>query len=300
MKNILFLLVIFLSFNTVSFAQEPLTGSVEMTEAFVFTQKDKFGLKDKQDNIVLPAEYKKLIRVNGATWIAQKKNKFGIADNSGNFIVKPKYRHADRLIGRYVKLGNDKDYGLYDETGKKILPHEYSKIDLLFGGMFLTYKNYKYGVVDFNGNTILDNRFDDIYMPKSNIMRIQYEGQWYEIERLASEDLLLPDDITSVKTDKNFKVTHLFTDTGLVSGYSVLTFTDYFIKIFSSISPAHEETIDELMFSNGADTVPILMKFTWVPRYPFTFVKLYCRNVRNPNNGPLIDVRNDLKKKINE
>ena len=108
----------------------------------------------------------------------------------------------------------------------------------------------------------------------------------------------LPEDITTVKTDKNFKVTNLITDTGAVSGYSVLTFTDYLIKVFSSISPAHEETIDELMLSQGAETVSIFIKLSWLPKYPYTYVRKYFSNLRNPNNGPLVDVRNDLKQKI--
>ena len=219
-------------------------------------------------------------------------------NSNGEYLVEPKYTHTERVLGRFAKFGNDSNYGLYDSEGSLILPHEYTKIDLLFGGMFLTYKDYKYGVVDFNGRTILENKFDDIYMPKPNIMRIKYEGEWYEIERIASEELQLPEDITTVKTDKNFKVTNLITDTGAVSGYSVLTFTDYLIKVFSSISPAHEETIDELMLSQGAETVSIFIKLSWLPKYPYTYVRKYFSNLRNPNNGPLVDVRNELKQKI--
>lgn len=264
----------------------------------VFSEKNLFGLKDLSGNVIVHPEYKKLIKLGKSSYIVQKKNRFGMIDSYGNYLVEPKYTHTERVLGKYAKFGNDSNYGLYNADGQMILPHEYSKIDLLFGGMFLTYKNYKYGVVDFSGRTILENKFDDIYMPKSNIMRIKYEGEWYEIERIASEELQLPEDITSVKTDKNFKVTNLITDTGAVSGYSVLTFTDYLIKVFSSISPAHEETIDELMLSQGAETVSIFIKLSWLPKYPFTYAKKYFSNLRNPYNGPLVDVRNELKQKI--
>ena len=219
-------------------------------------------------------------------------------DNAGNFLVKPKYRHVERIQLKYVKLGNDNDYGLYDETGKAIIPPEYDSLDLLFGGMILTYKNYHYGVSDFSGKVLLDNLFDDIYMPKPNIMRLKYQGQWYEIEQVSADTLTLPEDINTVKTDANFKVTNLVSNTGVMSGYSVLTFTDYLIKVFSSISPAHEATIDELMLSQGADTVNILLKFTWLPKYPFTYAKNYYRTIRNPNNGPLSDVRTNLIRQI--
>ena len=68
--------------------------------------------------------------------------------------------------------------------------------------------------------------------------------------------------------------------------------------MFSSISPAHEDTVDELMLSQGADTMNIFMKLTWLPKYPFVYVRKYYENVRNPNNGPLTDIRDELKQQI--
>ena len=142
------------------------------------------------------------------------------------------------------------------------------------------------------------NVFDEIYMPQPNIMRIEYNGQWYEIEQIAGGEIKLPEDVKNIKTNSNFKVTEFVKDPLTASGYSAVTFTDYFLKIFSSISPSHEETIDELMLSQGADTVNIFIKFTWLPKYPFTFAKKYYHNIRTPNNGPLSNVKSDLKKKL--
>ena len=52
------------------------------------------------------------------------------------------------------------------------------------------------------------------------------------------------------------------------------------------------------MLSQGAETVNIFIKFTWLPKYPFTFAKKYYHNMRTPNNGPLSDIKNDLKQKM--
>ncbi len=164
--------------------------------------------------------------------------------------------------------------------------------------MFLTYKNYKYGIVGYDGKIILENDFDDIYMPKPNVMRIEYEGKWYELEQVNAQTLTLPADAkTNLATKEDLDLRNIVVNTGVMSGYSVLTFSDYLIKIFSSISPAHEDTIDELMLSQGADTVNILVKLTWIPKYPVVYVKKYYENVRNPNNGPLSGVRKELKQK---
>ena len=296
----LFLVLLFSSQNTFAQTQEPLKAQLTMRDVVVFSNNKNtlFGLKDKSGNIVVDAQYKKLIRLGTSSWIINKKNKYGIMDSSGNILVEPKFRHVDRMMLKYVKLGNENNYGVYDEKGEIILPNEYMTINMLFGGMFLIKKNYKYGVADRNGNIILKPIFDEIYMPKPNIMRIEYNGQWYEIEQIAGGEIELPEDVKNIKENKNFKVTEFVKDPLTASGYSAVTFTDYFLKIFSSISPSHEETIDELMLSQGADTVNIFIKCTWLPKYPFTFAKKYYHNIRTPNNGPLSNVKSDLKKKL--
>lgn len=290
MKKLLFLIC-----TTFFLIQNSSLGQIN-----IYSEDNKFGIKNEQQEIVVKPIYNKIIRLSDESFIVQKKNKFGIINKDGEILVPIKYRHVERVLGKYAKLGNYGDFGLYDETGFAVIPPIYDSIDLLFGGMLLTYKDYKYGVSDFNGKVILENIFDDIYMPKPNIMRIEYNGQWYEIEQVTSDTLKLPDDVKTVKTSSDFKVTNIVVSTGVVSGYSVLTFTDYLIKLISSISPAHEDTIDELMLSQGAETVSILIKLTWLPRYPFSYARNYYKYIRNPNNGPLSSIRKKLLKKMNK
>lgn len=283
------------------FSIEAIQKPLSMNEIAVFSNEkgNLFGLKAKNsDEIIVDAKYKKLIRLGNSSWIINQKNKYGLIDCSGEILVEPKYRHVDRMLGKYVKLGNENSYGVYNEKGENIIPNEYMSVDMLFGEMFLIKKNYKYGVTDKNGKIILNTIFDDIYMPKPNIMRIEYNGQWYEIEQIAGGEIVLPEDVKNIKENSDFRVTEFVKAPITASGYSAVTFTDYFLKLFSSISPSHEETIDELMFSQGADTVNIFIKCTWLPKYPFTFAKKYYHNIRTPNNGPLSNVKSDLKKKL--
>lgn len=272
--------------------------SISFADVVFYSEGKKFGAKDSEGNIVITHQYNKILRLSDTSFLVQKKSKFGIIDIDENILVPIKYRHAERVLGKYAKLGNYGDFGLYDETGFALIPPKYDSIDLLFGGMLLTYKNYKYGVSDFSGKVILDNLFDNIYMPKPNIMRLQYNGEWYEIEQVSSDTLTLPEDVKTVKENSDFKVTNLVVNTGVMSGYSVVTFSDYLIKLISSISPAHEETIDQLMLSQGAETVSIFIKLSWLPKYPFYYARNYYRYIRNPNNGLLYNLRNKLKKKI--
>lgn len=295
MKKFVLILIMMLFVQLSAFSTEEIKPVVKVYSA----DNINFGLKTDKDEIITKPEFKKLIRLEDSAFIVQKKNKFGIISPSGEYIVKPHYRHAERFFGKYAKLGNDNDYGLYNKYGKEILPHKYSKIDVLFGKMFLTCKDYQYGVTDMEGNTLLENKFEDIYMPSPKKMRIKYEGEWYEIERAGNNQIELPENVKRITIrDKEYNVTHLVSNTGIWSGYSALTITDYIMKIFSSISPAYEDTIDDLMLSHGTDTVTIFMTLEWLPKFPFTYAKKYYENIINPDNGPLADVRSNVKRQL--
>lgn len=300
MKRFVVILVCLLLTNNMNIAQEIEQTKISGRNLTTFSQNERWGFKDKNGNIIVEPIYKKLIRLGDSSWIVQnKRNKFGLIDNCGNIIVPIKYNHADRLVTKFAKFGNTYDYGVYDEYGNTIVEPKFSKIDILYGKMFLTYKNYKYGIVGFDGKTILENEFEDIYMPKPNVMRIKYQGRWIELEQVNADTLTLPADAKhNLATKEDLDLRNIVVNTGVVSGYSVLTFSDYVIKLFSSISPAHEDTVDELMLSQGADTMNIFMKLTWLPKYPFVYVRKYYENVRNPNNGPLTDIRDELKQQI--
>ncbi len=279
------------------FTPEFYTAAQQAREVVVFSENDLFGLKDKDGNIIAPPIYRKMVMTGRSGWIIQKKNKFGLMDSKGNYLIEPKYRYADRILGRYIKLGSDNDFGIYNEYGEAIIPPVYSSIELLYGQMFLTYKNYRYGITDFKGNVLIPNICDDIYMPTKDTMKIKYMGVWYVLSGISEDSLAMPVTAASESDNGGITLKEIVTETANISGYSVLTFSDYLIKIISSISPAHEETIDDLILSHGVDTVGILKNFSWIPKYPVTFSKNYYGLLRNPFNGPLSDTRNRLKKR---
>ncbi len=262
-------------------------------------EQNLWGIKNSNEEILVEPQYKKLIILGENTYIAQRKGKFGIIDVNNNILVPLKYTNAERILCEFVKLGNGSKFGLYDKNGSELLPVEYSSIDILFGRMFLTCKNFKYGIIDFDGNIVLENKFDDIYMPNKSTMRIKYNGEWYELEKAHEEDLNVPKTIEELKNDDSIAVFKILEHPMSVTSYSVVTCTDYFIKLFSSISPAHEKTIDTLMLSQGADALGIYFRLGWIPKYPVVFTKNYINTIKNPSSGPLSDIKIDLKQKFN-
>ena len=277
-----------------------ITVSCVKASTHVYSEDEKFGLKDSDGTVYTKAEYKKLVKLGESAWIMQDGSKFGIISDEGRIIQEPKYTHAERILGKYVKLKKGELYGIYDEMGFDILPAEYSSIDLLYGGKFVTCKNYKYGIADLNGQIILDNIFDDIYMPDYQTLILVYGGDIYTVVRKDGEALEVPYDLLSINEAFDIKANEFINKPLTTTGYYGVTFTDYILKLFSSISPAYEQTIDELMFSQGADTVSVLVKFGWLPKFPFVYAKKYYKNVISPNNGPLNKLKTNLKQNIRQ
>lgn len=264
-----------------------------------YSEKNKFGLIINNEKITKPI-YTKLIRLGNSSWIFLKNGKYGIISNSGEILINSKYTQAYRFSGgRFVKLGSKGKYALFNEFGNAITTQEYSTIDILYGKMFLVQKNYKYGLISYEGDIILAPIADDIYMPKPNVLRVQYDNVWYEIEQKNKDEIELPSNLANVDyDDNNLKITQIVQKPIVGTSYGLVSASDYIIKIFSSISPAYEQTIDELILDHGADTATVLIKSSWLIKFPFVYTKNYFNNIKAPNNGPLSDVKNNLKNKI--
>ena len=270
-----------------------------------YAEKNKFGLKDSSGNIITKPKYKKLVRLGESSWIMQERMKFGIIDNDGNVVVKPVYNQAERILGKYVKFRKGSVYCLLNEKGENVLGKfdennmYYSTIDLLHGGLIVTSRNHKYGLTSFNGNTQLNNIFDDIYMPNKDSIVVVYGGKQMEFKRTDSGDTPFDFVFTNLES-QDLTPLDIANSPLATTGYYSITFTDYILKIVSSISPAYEETIDELMFSQGADTVSVLMKCSWLPKFPFVYAKNYYYYMTDPTTGPLNKAKKSLRKQIKE
>ena len=283
-------LILFLIFiSGISFAKE-------LTTTYANDKMTKFGLK-KGEEIITEPIYSKLIRLRDESFLFCLKRKYGIISSEGEILVEPKYSQAQRFIGKYAKLGSGGKYAIFDETGDMIIDREYSSINLLFGRMFLVCKNFKYGLISFDGDIILAPVADDIYMPNKSTLKILYDGFWYTIEQKDQGTLEMPDDILGLDKNK-FNIISFLEQPITSTGYGIVSFSDYLIKVFSSISPAYEQTIDELVLSYGADTASILIKSGWLVKFPFVYSKNYFNNLKASNNGPLNDIKTSLRHKL--
>ncbi len=295
MKKLAFILISLFLLNLTVFA-----------DTSVYSDNSRFGLKNNTD-VITKAKYKKLVRLGNTAWIFQERTKFGIIDDNGNIIIKAKYDQAERVLGKYAKFRKGSKYCLLNEKGEDVLenspnekPEMFSSIDLLPGGLIVSSKHHKYGLHSFNGNTNLEHLFDDIYMPDRDTLVVVYGGKPLEFKRQNSNDSPFNFVFVDGLKEQDIKLGDLASSPLATTGYYSITFTDYVLKIISSISPAYEETIDDLMFSQGADTVSVLMRFSWLPKFPFVYARNYYYNVTDPTKGPLNKAKKNLRQQIKE
>ncbi|MCH8903667.1 MAG: WG repeat-containing protein [Bacteroidetes bacterium] len=152
--------------------------------------KDKFGIIDKENNIVLPAEYYCISRfINGMAIVKKKFSELrsGMINNKGEVIIPLIYRAivndyhcgGSRLREEHFNEGLiavqlDDKWGFVDFEGKLIVPIEYDYV-FHFENGFATVgmKNEEdiliYGLIDKKGDLIVPLEYDWIGRPYSGL-----------------------------------------------------------------------------------------------------------------------------------
>lgn len=121
--------------------------------AYVVYQDNKYGVCDKNGNLLLPPVYTYIVDVcdtHGRLLVSfEENNKKGVADISGNEIVPPMYDYVyaykDENLN-YFKVELNKKTGICDENGVEIIPPMYDGISY-FNGEFRNFVNGKFAEV---------------------------------------------------------------------------------------------------------------------------------------------------------
>lgn len=92
--------------------------------------KSKFGLKDKEGNIIVKPVYDKMQRTSYDLIVAVKNNKLGLIDKDGKILFQPKYnanfleyhfKFSDELAAVIKKTRRGINCVYIDKTGKEVL-----------------------------------------------------------------------------------------------------------------------------------------------------------------------------------
>ena len=149
---------------------------VQKYNYFRYCENEKYGVIDKEGNIVIKAEYANIRIPNPEIDIFScfKDNK-NVILNSKNEKLFEKYDNVETIkiknmisVLSYekniLKYEKDGKWGLIDFDGKEITKNIYDSIENLQAseGKFLVKKDEKYGVINANGKILVNNKYDSI------------------------------------------------------------------------------------------------------------------------------------------
>ena len=152
-------------------------SKVNSFEYVKFYEKGKYGVLNKDGNIIIPAEYKDIIIPNPEkdVFICNEENNIKKVLNAEKQELFTNYDRVEPIklkniasVLCYEKsvLSYEKDglFGLIDYNGKKITENIYDSIEnlQLTEGKLLVSKNNKFGVINIKGTTLVKTEYDNV------------------------------------------------------------------------------------------------------------------------------------------
>ena len=173
---IVVLAVLFLrnKINTSKFDYE--ITNIEKYNYVKYLKNEKFGIIDREGNIVIEAKYRNIIIPNPEKdiFICYNDEK-SVVLNSKNETIFDEYNKVEPIKLKNIasilcyeksvlKYEKDGKYGLISFDGKQIIKNLYDSIENLQAteGKMLVKKDNKYGIINLNGATIIDTKYDKI------------------------------------------------------------------------------------------------------------------------------------------
>lgn len=125
-----------------------------------YDDNDKYGIKDKEGNVVVPAIYDDInhaydVDYNRVPYLAIKSenNRYGLMNDKGKVVLAPDYDELRFTKNNLVIVEKHGMYGVMDLAGKVVLPIAYHEISVNDAGMAVA-QTRSYTVFDPQGKSI--------------------------------------------------------------------------------------------------------------------------------------------------
>ena len=148
-----------------------------------FENQGKYGLKDRNGEIVIPAEYDSIDTSGwaGRGWHIKKEDKWGAVNERGEWIFDCEY---DRIVthpnGGHFLTKNGK-VGFCDSSGNMVTDFIYDKLDYQSGSGWkgaIAKLNGKWGCIDNTGEITIPIIYDSVYLGNKGVVRIEKGGKY--------------------------------------------------------------------------------------------------------------------------
>lgn len=151
-------------------------------------EKYKFGIIDKDSNVIIPIEYDYFSHIDSNLFIASLKRKEVVFDTAGNIVVPLRYDCISYINKDIVRVYTNNKAGLFNINDKEeIVPPVYSEIKTFDEDLIEVCLNKKYGLLDKKGNIVVPIKYDDLTYFDDEVIIFRLGGERGFINRNGSE-----------------------------------------------------------------------------------------------------------------
>ena len=142
-------------------AQQPAEdSSTEGVDYTSFSENDKWGYKDKNGKIVIPAKYDFAYNFSEGLAAVEINGKYGFINHKGDMVIQPKYDSTYKFYKGFATVKVNDRYGLINKAGKTVLPVKYDWI-YFTEGMGRVKLDGKYGFIDSSGYFVVPLQYEE-------------------------------------------------------------------------------------------------------------------------------------------
>jgi len=145
---------------------------------FLLLKNQRWGLADKDGDILINNIYHNVKEYSYSCLIAQKAQKWGVINKKNQIIMPFEYEQLERFNAKHILAKNQYGYGIYDNKGNKILAPQYDSIIVNRNTCFTVIKNHKQGISDEHGKIIIPIEYDSVGFVWGGLVPVARGGKW--------------------------------------------------------------------------------------------------------------------------
>ncbi len=175
-----------------------LTGSLTKAATNLIRFHDqtskKYGYKDENGNIVIPAKYDDALDFSDGLALVKFKGKCGFIDKTDKLVIPAKYDSAWPFSDGLALVEINGKYGFIDKTDKLVIPAKYDSAWPFSEGLALVKIKGKYGFIDKAGKQVTPVKYDDAWSFSDGLALVKIKGKCGFIDKAGKQ-------VTPVKYD---------------------------------------------------------------------------------------------------
>ena len=194
----------------------------EASETISVKKGDKWGLLDKQGNVLCEPMYNDISNFQNGTAVAHLDNKAMLINTNGEVVKIYDYNQVERLPNGYAKVQQNNKWGfinpdgeeivspqfdhiyspnkedichtrvgqklgLITTEGKVICPAKYDKTLSFSEGITAVKINHKWGLINVQGKEVVEPKYDEITDDSDGIIYVRKDGKWGYLDKEFDE-----------------------------------------------------------------------------------------------------------------